>query len=89
MKNVTESQLKKAIFMEFIDFNELVLSLTDGLHQAEFEFGLFYSPTDKAEEEENYFKGDIDTLLSEYFDVNVTSVHADDKDITGIWIVYK
>ena len=27
--------------------------------------------------------------LEKYFDVNIASVHTDDCDFTGVWIIYK
>ena len=32
---------------------------------------------------------DIKEVLSEYFDVTVTSIHSDDCDVIGVWIAYK
>ena len=90
MRNIEKYELKKSIFMELDEFNELVLSLTDGLYQVEYELdGIFFSDTEKAEKTGNHWNGDIEETLSEYFDVIVTSIHADDCDLLGIWICYK
>ena len=44
---------------------------------------------EKAEETETYWNEDITETLSKYFDVTVTSVHADDSEYLGVWICYK
>lgn len=90
MENVRENQLKKCIFMELDDFNNLIDKVTDGLKTVEYEFGMYYADTDKAEETDIYWNEDIEVTLSKYFDVTVTSVHADDcEECVGIWIVYR
>lgn len=38
---------------------------------------------------DEYWNRDLNETLSEYFQVSVTSVHADDADPIGIWICYK
>ena len=45
--------------------------------------------TEKAEETETYWNEDITETLSKYFDVTVTSVHADDSEYLRVWICYK
>lgn len=90
MKNVRENQLKKCIFMELDEYKDLIDRVTDGLKAVEYEFGLFYMYTDKAENENTYWNEDIEETLSRYFDVTVTSIHADDyEEYVGVWIVYK
>lgn len=89
MKNVKENQLKKCIFMKLAEFESLVIQITDGLKEVEYEFGMYYIDTDKAEAMDVYWNEDIEKTLSKYFGVNVTSVHADDCDDVGVWIVYK
>ena len=50
---------------------------------------LFYEDPEE-EIEENKEITDIETLLAKYFDVKeVTSLHIDDCDTIGVWIVYK
>ena len=89
MKNVRENQLKKCIFMELDEFKDLINKVTDGLKEVDYEFGLFYMCTDKAETINTYWNEDIEVTLSRHFDVTITSIHADDWDDTGVWIVYK
>lgn len=90
MKNVRENQLKKCIFMELDEYKHLIDKVTDGLKAVECVFGLFYMCTYKAEKTNTYWNEGIEVTLSKYFDVTVTSIHADDcEDCVGIWIVYK
>ena len=90
MKNVKENQLKKCIFMELDEFSKLILNLTDGLMEVEYEIdGIYYDSTEKADNTDTYWDEDLLVTLSKYFDVEVTSTHSDDCDIVGVWIVYK
>lgn len=90
MKNVENYSLKKCIFMLLDSYKELVLELTDGLKCVEYELdGIYYLDTEKAEETDTYWNERINETLSKYFDVTVTSVHSDDCDMIGVWIVYK
>lgn len=90
MKNVNENQLKKCIFIECDDYNELIFNITEGLKKVEYGMdGIYYEHTDKADETNTYWNEEIIETLSKYFDVTVTSVHADDCDYLGIWICYK
>lgn len=90
MKNVENYQLKKCIFMELGDYKELIDKLTGGLKSVEYECdGIYYEDTEKAEETETYWNEYITETLSKYFDVTITSVHADDCEYLGVWICYK
>ena len=90
MKNVRENQLKKCIFMESEEFQNLIGEITGGLITVEYDFeGLWYEHTDKAEKTDIYWNEDIYETLSKYYDVEVTSVHIDDCDCVGVWICYK
>ena len=87
MKNVKENQLKKCIFMITEDFKEVFVNV----------FGEYDEDTNEVDVEFDYdgiyFCGisneDVYTKLSEYFDINITSIHIDDCDTIGVWIVYK
>ena len=90
MQNVRENQLKKCIFMELDEYKDLVNKVTDGLKEVDCEFGLFYMSTEKADETNTYWNEDIEVTLSKYFDVTVTSIHADDcEEYVGVWICYR
>ena len=98
MKNISKYQLKKCIFMSFEEYQKLILDITDGLKEVYYDFdGIWYDDTDKAEETGVYHNEYMTETLSKYFDVKVTSVHADDADCPcifdtdcrGIWICYK
>lgn len=98
MKNISKYQLKKCIFMSFEEYRKLIFNITDGLKEVIYDFdGIRYDDTDKAEETEVYHNEYITETLSKYFDIKVTSVHADDADYPcifnpnnlGVWICYK
>lgn len=85
MKNVKDYQLKKCIFMETEEFNGVIKKVFGDEFEADF--GLDgICVWSRAEELEDV---DINNGLSEYFDVNVTSVHIDDYDSIGVWICYR
>ncbi len=77
MKNISENMLKKAIFVELSEFENLVKEVNGENDSAEVEDG-YVSITQETRDK-----------LSEYFDVEITSVHADSFDTVGIWIIYK
>lgn len=86
MKNINKNQLKKSIFMEAEDFVELAHTLTD--------IWVYSLDTDGILFDEEYDYDDaltsIEEALSEYFDVEVTSIHTDNSaDNLGVWIVYR
>lgn len=90
MRNVECYNLKKCILMRFESYARLISKLTNGLKEVKYEYdGMYHSDTDKAIEEEKYWNEDILKTLSNYFDVEVTSVHTDDCDVLGVWICYK
>jgi hypothetical protein len=49
-------------------------------------YGLSYYTEEDREDFNNEY---LCNILSKYYDVNVTSVHIDDCDDVGIWVVYK
>lgn len=89
-KHTNEYRLEPCIFMTFESYNKLIAEITDGLKYVECSLdGIYYMDTDKAEETKVYFNEHITDALSKYFNVTVTSVHADDSDSIGIWICYR
>lgn len=90
MRNVKEHQLKKAIVLSVEEYEE-VLHEIFGVRiivHADLD-GIWYEF-----ENDNEYNEDIDTALVEnlaiYFDVNeITSIHCDDCDYCGIWIIYQ
>lgn len=80
----------KCAVMPFFEFQDLISAITNGLRTVDYELdGIRFNHTDKAEEMDEYWNRDLNETISEYFQVSVTSVHADDADPTGIWICYK
>ncbi len=88
MDNVSPNQLRKCIFMEYEDFKALISELTNGLLEVEYDNGIRYNDTDKAEKTGDYWFEDITVTLSRHFNTAVTSVHGDGCEFLGIWICY-
>ena len=89
MKNVRDSQLKKAIFLEKEQYEEALLEIfgIDVSVHPDLD-GIWYEYNEEALEDE--IENVLLEKLADYFDVDeVTSVHADDCDTVGIWVVYK
>lgn len=80
MKNVKEFQLKKCIFLIEDEFRGLADKLNIAI-ELDYEGASFVEVT----EQEKAF-----AILSDYFGVKeITSIHCDDCELTGVWIVYK
>ena len=89
MKNVKENQLKKAIFLELEEYEEILSTIYERTVQVHSDLdGIWYEYNEEAVEDE--IENVLLEKLTDYFDVDeVTSVHADDCDTVGIWVVYK
>lgn len=86
MKNVRETQLKKCIFFLFDEFEYVLkkLGITPYLGRYQISYSKMID-----NDEEQVEDIDVCAALSEYFDVNVTSIHVDQLDRTGVWIAYE
>jgi len=89
MKNAENFTLGRVIMIPLDEFRELVERLTDGLKTVEYEFGIYYSDTEKAEKSDVYWNQYITETLSEYFGVEVTSAHADDGEPPLVYVIYR
>lgn len=89
MKNINgEIYLHNCIMMKLDTFTELIEKLTKNQNTVEYEFGAYITDNDNADTKE-IEDFDINELLSEYFDVNVTSWHSDtNEDAPCVWIIY-
>ena len=86
MKNVKNSMKKAALFMTLEEFKNFIYKLTNGRISVEAEYvELYYNDVN----DEGVNQNEINEMLSEYYDIYVTSIHADNCDVTGVWIVYK
>lgn len=80
------NQLKTCIFLTVEEF-ECVLNEIYGQHitvHCDLD-GCWY----ESDKDLDICDSDICVELSRYYGVNVTSIHVDDCDITGVWICYK
>lgn len=93
MQNVRSTQLKTCIFMTLSEFEDFIEKLTHGGVGVTYELdGLSFDFYDD-EDWDATLEQNLDylyVLISDFFGVSeVTSIHADDEDELGVWIVYK
>ena len=86
---------KTCIALDIEDYASLIEKLTDNRVTAEVEYQegvINYVPTEEAEDDGvddvDITNDEVNRILSEYFDVKVSSVHADGFDRPYAWIVY-
>lgn len=86
MKNVNERQIKKCIFKELDEFKQDVAAFFgDDTTVEYYGDGILIEANEEA-----LYTEEIHAGLAKYYDVKeVTSVHTDDCEIVGVWIVYK
>lgn len=85
MKNVKKEQLKKCIFKELEEFKcDVLVALGNDVEVTCDYDGIYFECNNDTLCTEEILVG-----ISKYYDVDVTSIHVDDCDITGVWIVYK
>jgi len=77
MKNVKNNMIKTAIFIELNKFKKLVIELTGEDFNVDYDIYDGLCVTDNGIE-----------ALEKHFDVKITSIHADDFDTIGVWIIY-
>lgn len=88
MKNVENYRTRKCIVMDFDEYNELIKKVTDNKISVSYDC-YDNELTYKTVEGTDNVDFVIAVALSKYFDVTVTSVHADGYDTPYMWIVYK
>lgn len=86
MKNVLDSEKKTCIFKTIDDFKRDVLTASNGDINVTTELdGISFNDITK-----NDFADNINDIMADYYDVKeITSIHIDDCDYTGVWICYK
>lgn len=86
MKNVLDSEKKTCIFKTIDDFKRDVRTASKGSVKITTELdGISFEDTIKNDSADN-----INRLMADYYDVKeITSIHIDDCDYTGVWICYK
>lgn len=85
MKNVKENQLRKCILKGYDEFKRDVAEALE--HDVEITCdydGLYFECNGDALCPEEILCG-----MSKYYGVQVTSIHIDDYEPLGVWIVYK
>lgn len=87
MQNVREAQKKTCIFLEIEEFNSIIHRLFGDNIETDFSLDGVYVGYENGD---NLDTQEMHNKLAEYFDVaTVTSIHIDDADVTGVWVVYK
>ena len=86
MKNAENFLKRTSIVLDLRDFEHLIGKLTNDTVEVDLDEGVI-ELTDSETGDEMY--KNVLKLLSEYFDVNVTSVHCDGFDLPYVWVVYK
>lgn len=87
MRNIEDSQKKSCIFLLSDEYTRLINTIFNGRVSVEYALdGISYT-----HENDNIDVTDekVNDALSAYYDVKVTSVHADDCDYMGVWICYR
>lgn len=94
MKNVRETQLRKAIVLELDEFKYLIADLfgDNAVVETPLDGIVIYRECDENSDDncdEDIEYSEICKKLEEYFDVpRVTSYHVDDCEYPLVWIVY-
>ena len=86
MKNVRENQLKKCIYLEAEEFVDIIHEVLNK------DFRVYFTSEglDICTNDNIVNVDELHTALATYFDIKeVTSIHIDDCDFIGVWIVYK
>lgn len=85
MKNIRENQLKKCIFKEYEDFKKDVVEALGNDVKVDCDYDGIYFECD----EEPLYTEEVLEGMSKYYNAKVTSIHIDDCEYVGVWIVYK
>lgn len=84
MQNVRPENLKTAIFTTLDEFRNLVYELCGENSDVDYDYdGISFGDEDGNSEPV------IEKLCEHYGVKEITSIHADDCDMVGIWIIYK
>lgn len=90
MKNIRDDQKKSCITLTCDEFKRAINIATNGLKYADVdEDGDFeIKDSNKAYDENRYVDDDVYTILGNYFDISIDSIHSDYADVPMIWICY-
>lgn len=85
MKNIKNFQLKQCIFKQFDEFEQDVLEALGNDVKVVCDYdGLSFESNEACLYVEEILGG-----MSNYYDVNVMSIHTDHCELIGVWIVYE
>lgn len=86
MKNIRKNQIKTCIFLEKEELEKIIREMSKERVEVRLELdGMWYENLDGNYHEDEYYQ----ELLEKYFDVKINSIHIDDCDRVGIWLVLK
>lgn len=88
VKHVQANQLKTCIFIEGSKFEQTVKAILGDNISVTYDYdGITFHDNDNDDDELD--TAYIYSKLSEYYGINISSIHIDDCDIVGVWICYK
>lgn len=91
MKHIKETQLKRSVILSPEEFEYAVEEATGKNIKPQFDMDGLWFDYDYEEEDDKQIE-DIDDYvkgcLSKYFEINITSIHIDDCDLTGVWLTF-
>ena len=89
IKNVNKYQLKKCILLTLDEYKKILFKIFGGTNIIVY-YDLYGLCVYRSENYDQLSTEELNNKLVKYFDVKqVTSIHIDDCDVTGVWIVYK
>lgn len=86
MRNVRLDQLKKCIFLTQTELENILSEILQKTVTVNISLYGLEPCTEDDEDIDDYYMCQV---LSEYYGVQVTSIHIDDCDYVGVWVVYK
>ena len=89
MKNILSRWLKRCIFFTLDEYERLIKNLLgNDVNVSVEDFTELYYESSNNDDEGISFD-EIKAALDKHFDINVTSIHIDGCEYTGVWVVYK
>lgn len=86
MKNVNSGQIKKCIFKELEEFKQDITTFFGNDTTVEYDGDEIIIEAN----EDALYTIEIFSGLAKYYDVKeITSIHTDNYEVVGVWIVYK
>ena len=85
LKNIQNFEKKNALLTTTCRFDKVLSEISNGEIRASYCLDGIWYESDTIADADAFVRD----KLSEYLGVNVTSIHLDDCDLIGVWIIYK